>query len=171
MIARDVIARAVSGLTTRDVIATAVSDPYVGFRFWVAFIGGNLTLYPLDFRFQKVSGLKSDIETQPVREGGQNLFTHRLPTGVKYGNLVLERGKTLASSLSVDVNLAMGRFRIKPAQVLVSLLNEDALPTANWLFRQAYPVHWSLSDLDAQADKIVVERIELAYSSFTRISL
>jgi hypothetical protein len=52
---------------------------------------------PLDIRFHRVSGLGATIETDPLGEGGQNLYTHRLPRRVSYANLVLERGMVLGS--------------------------------------------------------------------------
>ena len=69
-----------------------MSDPILGMRFSVLFLAGGVVPNPLDIRFQRVSGLSAEVETEAVSEGGQNLYTQRVPRGIKYNNLVLERG-------------------------------------------------------------------------------
>ena len=68
--------------------------PPVGFHFRVTFgIGED----DYDHRFQDVSGLSVQIGTEELKEGGLNAYVHKLPTQVKYGNLVLKRGMLLGS--------------------------------------------------------------------------
>ena len=145
----------------------------LGFRFGVFFFIGGLVPNPLDIRFQKVSGLEGTVNTTTVQEGGQNLFTHRLPERIDYSNLVLERGFSVGSLLRVEFNVAMSTFEFLPSNVLVTLLDEDGLPLlgAGWLVLNAYPVKWSVSDLDAGSNEIVVERLELAYQRIQPITL
>ncbi len=76
---------------------TAVSDLILGFRFGVFFFTGGVLPNMLDIRFAKVSGLSAEVKTIEVTEGGQSLYTHRLPERVSYGNLVLERGMVVGS--------------------------------------------------------------------------
>ena len=47
------------------------------------------------------------------------------------------------------------------------LLDADAKPLMKWSFKQAWPVKWSASDFNAQANQIVVESLEFAYTYFT----
>ena len=42
-------------------------------------------------RFQDVSGLSFEIETETFVEGGENRFEYKLPKRIKYPNLVLKR--------------------------------------------------------------------------------
>lgn len=65
----------------------------LGFRFLVTFFIGGIIPNLLDIRFQKVSGIASKVETMTVDEGGQNLYTHRLPKKIGFDNLRLERGR------------------------------------------------------------------------------
>jgi phage tail-like protein len=139
-------------------------DLYLGFRFGVFFFAGGLIPNPLDIRFQKVSGLSAEIRTSTVNEGGQNLYTHRLPDKVDYGNLTLQRGMVVGSPLHIEINVALSLFKFAPSNVMVSLLGEDKAPVAAWLFLKAYPVKWATSDLDASADNIVIDTMELAYT-------
>ena len=152
------------GFTMPELALT--KNPPVGYHFVVTFFIGGVIPNPLDIRFKKVSGLSSEIETTPLKEGGENLYTHRLPGRVSYNNLVLERGMVIGSPLVVEFNIAMSSLRLLPGNVLVVLLNDDSLPAAAWFFWKTYPVKWSISDLDATANSIVIETMELAYTRF-----
>ncbi|NEQ36046.1 MAG: phage tail protein [Okeania sp. SIO3I5] len=141
-------------------------NPPVGFHFLVNFLVGGVVPNPLDIRFQKVSGISAEIETTDIREGGENVFRHRLPNQVTYNNLVLERGFVVGSPLNIEFNVAMSTMEFAPSNVLVILLNEDSIPIAGWLFQRAYPVKWSTSDLDANNNAVVIDTMELAYARF-----
>jgi phage tail-like protein len=138
-------------------------EPIAGFRFGVFFFAGGVIPNPVDIRFQKVSGLSAEVETEPLSEGGQNLYTQKLPTGIKYGNLVLERGMVIGSPLNLEFNATMSLFKFATSNVLVTLLSESKLPLAAWLFMKAYPVKWSTSDLSAEPG-LVIDTMELAYT-------
>ena len=145
-------------------------DPIVGFRFVVGFLAGGVIPNPIDIRFQKVSGLSSEVQTESLSEGGQNLYTQKLPTGISYDNLVLERGMVIGSPLNIEFNAVMSSFKFATSNVLVSLLHETGAPMAAWLFMKAYPVKWSTSDLDAEPS-LVIDTMELAYSRMQRIQV
>ncbi len=145
--------------------------PPLSHRFGVFFFAGGLIPNPIDVRFQKVSGLGATIDTVPVEEGGQNLYSQQLPTKIKYDNLVLERGMIMGSPLFAEFNTTFSLFKFSPSNVLVTLLSEEHLPLAGWLFMKAYPVKWSLSNLDAGASSLMIENMELAYTRFQTISL
>jgi phage tail-like protein len=144
-------------------IPHAYGDPPLGYRFLVVFLIGGVVPNPFDVLFQKVSGLESSIDLETVAEGGQNLYAQRLPKQVQYGNLRLERGVMVGSPLVIEFNVAMSRFQFSPSNVLVTLLNDAGIPLAGWLFMKAYPVRWSVSDLDATANQVAIEQLELAY--------
>jgi phage tail-like protein len=141
-----------------------LTGPPLGFRFAVFFFVGGVLPNPLDIRFQRVSGLSATIETTTLNEGGQNLYTHRLPRKVGYGNLVLERGFVVGSPLNIEFNAAMSMFEFAPSNVMVTLFSETAIPLAAWLFLKAYPVKWATADLDASSDRILIDTLELAYT-------
>ena len=136
----------------------------LGFRFGVFFFAGGVVPNPLDIRFQRVSGLSAEVTTTTVTEGGQNLYTHRLPERINYQNLVLERGMVVGSPLNVEFNAAMSLFKFYPSNVLVTLFDEEEEPVSGWLFIKAYPVKWSTSDLDAKEGSVLIDTLELAYT-------
>lgn len=139
-------------------------DLILGFRFGVFFFAGGVIPNPVDIRFQKVSGLSAEVKTQGLVEGGQNLYTHRLPTRVDYNNLILERGMVIGSLLHLEFNEVLSLFKFRPSNVMVTLFGDDKAPLAAWLFLKAFPVKWSTSDLDAGDEGLVIDSMELAYS-------
>ena len=136
----------------------------LGHRFGVFFLVGGVLPNPLDIRFQRVSGLNAKVETRDVVEGGQNLYSHRLPKRLAYDNLVLERGFVIGSPLNIEFNVAMSAFQFAPSNVIVTLFSEQAVPLSAWMFIKAWPVRWSTADLDASDGKILVDTLELAYT-------
>ena len=137
--------------------------PILGMRFSVLFMVGGTVPNPIDLRFAKVSGLAMTVETETVVEGGQNLYTQQLPQRISHGNLTLERGMVVGSPLNLEFNAAFSGFKFAPCNVLVSLLAEDRVPLAAWLFMKAWPLRWSTSDLDAGQPGLVIDTMELAY--------
>ena len=140
------------------------SDLVLGYRFSVLFLAGGVLPNPLDIRFQKVSGLSATVETTSLREGGQNLYTHKLPERVSYESLVLERGVVIGSPLNLEFNAAMSLFKFLPSNVLVTLLDEGKGPLAAWLFMKAYPTKWLTGELDASQAGVLIDTLELAYT-------
>ena len=143
----------------------------VSYRFSVAFLTG----YPTDIRFQKVSGLKTTIATERVQEGGDNLFVYHLPKTIESANLTLEKGRMIAdsnnSSFNIKVNEMFSSFMFSPVNVLISSLNERGQPLAAWSLEAAYPISWSVSDLDASSNSIIIDTLELAYGTLKNVRI
>lgn len=121
-----------------------------------------------DVRFQEVSGLTAEMGIEEIQEGGENRFTHRLPSRAKYSNLVLKRGMLTDSGLIKWFKDAIENFEFSSSTVLVKLLDQDHEPMVTWNFIKAWPVKWTISDLKATENAIAVETIELAYQYFRR---
>lgn len=140
--------------------------PPVGFHFKAEFPGVGTD--DADSRFQEVSGLTAEITTEELTVGGENRFTYRLPLRAKYNNLILKRGMLQDSGLIGWFRDAVEAFQFKPVDVNVYLLNEKHEVSASWVFVQAYPVKWVVSDFKASENALVIESIELAYQYFRR---
>src|SRR3954453_13275816 len=67
----------------------------VNFHYSVEF--STLPSESIDVRFPSVMGLDSTIDTESVKEGGENRFEHVLPVRRKYGPLTLKRGLLTAN--------------------------------------------------------------------------
>jgi phage tail-like protein len=156
-----------------DVADLLNPNPALSHRFGVFFFAGGVVRNPLDFRFQKVSGLSAEVQLNTVNEGGQNLYAHRLPSKVTYGNLVLERGYVVGSPspLNIEFNVAFSTFKFYPSNVLVTLFDDIGIPLGAWLYIKAYPVRWTVSDLDAMGNAVAVDTMELAYTRFQILRL
>jgi len=144
----------------------AIYYPPVGFHFKVEFPGVGSG--DSDTRFQEVTGLTVEIGLEELQVGGENRFSYRLPAKAKFSNLVLKRGMLTDSGLISWFTKAIHDFEFKPVDVSVYLLNEKHEISSSWIFAQAYPVKWIISDFKAQENSIVVETIELCYQFFRR---
>jgi phage tail-like protein len=145
--------------------------PPLSHRFGVFFFATGVVPNPVDIRFQKVSGLNAEVSTDTINEGGQNLYTHRIPTKINYNNLVLERGIVTGSPLHIEFNTTFSFFKFAPSNVMITLFSENSIPIAGWFFMKAYPVKWSIAEFDANANAVVIETMELAYTRFQIVQL
>jgi len=140
--------------------------PVVGFHFKVTF--ENISSSPEDIAFQEVSGLSVDVETEALVEGGENRFTHQLPTKTRYADLTLKRGvPPVNSGLFNWAKQSIDLFWFQPINLTVSLLNEQHQPMANWHIVNAIPKRWEYSSLNAEQGSILVETLILSYQYFT----
>ena len=121
-----------------------------------------------DIKFQDVSGLIAELGVEEIKSGGENRFSHRLPTRARYQNLVLKRGMLTDSGLIKWFTDAVENFSFTPATIIVKLLDPDHQPLQSWTFIKAWPVKWSISEFKASENTVVVETIELAYQYFRR---
>lgn len=138
--------------------------PPVGFHFRVEFLDlGNDN----DTRFQTVSGLNVEFDTESFKEGGENRFEHKLPVRTKFPDLSLKRGMLTDSKVIEWCVDALQNRNIQPVQVQVTLLNENHEALRTWSVFNAWPRKWQVSDFNAQENSLVVETLELSYRYFT----
>ena len=153
--------------TPNDTLITPTGGGYyppVGFHFKVEFkdIGnGN------DIRFQAVSGLSVEYDTESYKEGGENRFEHKLPVRTKYPDLSLKRGMLTDSAVISWCLDAFQNRSFAPALIHIKLLNENHEPLKTWHVHNAWPKKWAVSDFNAQENAIVVETLDFSYSYFT----
>lgn len=155
-----------------SILSTLLGDDYPSpaFRFRVAFSGGGGML---DTSFKSVTGIKSEIETEDVVEGGENRYVHHLPKTLKHPNLVLQRGIGPITSPMViwckTVFEADFILPIVPMPIMVFLLDEKGLPKRTWSFMNAYPVSWEIEEFNSTKNEVAIEKIELSYTYSNRI--
>jgi phage tail-like protein len=125
-----------------------------------------------EFAFKEVTGLSAEIEVESVKEGGVNEFTYLLPKQVKHGNLSLKRALNPVSSSDVSwiKEVLEGDFSVPiiPRDIIVNLLGQDGTPIYTWTCSKAYPVKWEVEKLDSQANSLLIERLEFAYTTLKR---
>jgi phage tail-like protein len=140
--------------------------PPVGFHFLVRFeLEGQSEL---DVQFQEVSGLSVEVEMESYVEGGENRFTHQLPTRTRYADLSLKRGLVRDSALVKWCRDAIENFSFKPVSLTVSLLDSEHTPLVSWQVQGAVPKRWEVSAFNAEQNSIAIETLQLSYHYFLR---
>jgi phage tail-like protein len=152
--------------------------PPVSFFFEVKFLGRDLDKIEVETRFQSVTGLSVELQTESLVEGGENRFEHILPTRTKYTPLTLKRGLVKDSQLVKWCNDAIHNFDIQPMDLQVHLLHikrpgnaqspGDSEPLMTWNVIHAWPRKWSVSDFDAEKSAVAIESLELNYDYFVK---
>lgn len=162
----------------------APSYPPVAFAFRLQMLGAGLLAD--EAGFQEVSGLSMEMETESYHEGGQNLYKHTLPTGVKGGTLVLKRGmvsvekplylwceRILQGGLNSPISPATFNLQLLGAQREAPGPGAVPLPDnvlKSWTFLRAWPIKWSLSAFNSNESQVVLESLELSYTTQVRMS-
>jgi phage tail-like protein len=121
--------------------------------------------------FQEVSGISQEMALEEVACGGENSFKYRLPVAASSRNITLKGAilpqnskfnnwclSTLSGSLSQPIT---------PVSLLISLLNANGDVCLSWMFFDAYPVKYSVADLNSQNGSVLIQTIEMAYTYFT----
>jgi phage tail-like protein len=143
-----------------------VEDFYqtVNFHFKVEF---TLNEEGIDVRFQSVSGLDVTLDTETVKEGGENRFEHVLPMRRKCAPLILKRGllKPTASGLTRWLQKAFNDEEIEPLDIVtIKLLNEEHKPLMLWTINNVWPRSWKMGELNAENGAVLIETLELNYN-------
>ncbi|MBF9031841.1 phage tail protein [Rhodobacterales bacterium HKCCE3408] len=138
----------------------AVTDPFRSFRFRIEAQGldrGGV---------QSVSGLERVTETEPYREGGVNDHERQLAVMTKQATLILKRG--LLDPWFWDWHEEVVQGEIERRTISIILLDQIGGEAWRWICADAFPTKWSGSDLDAAANGIAVETVELVHHGLTK---
>jgi phage tail-like protein len=107
------------------------------------------------------------LETEDIKEGGQNTYIHKLPVRVNVGTVKLRHGITKdAELLTWYRQILRGDVANATRQVSIVLLDSTGDILATWGFRDAYPVKWTAPSLKAGESAIAIEEIEFAHRGF-----
>lgn len=134
------------------------SDPHLGFRFWVQIEGVQVA------GFSECNGLSIETEVFEYAEGGNNLFTHKLPVRTKYGNVTLKRGIDPGQDLFRWYVESMDGVPNKRKNVSIFVYSpKGGNPVKQWDLIAAFPVKWTGPDLKTDAGATAVETLEFAH--------
>lgn len=112
-------------------------------------------------RFSECGGIGFEYQTMEYHEGGQNAFVHRLRGPIRYRNLILKRGVTTEDGLQRWFQRSQ-HLKDRPT-LTVSLLAPDGQPLRRWAFERAFPVRWTGPSLNAGANTLATEELEIAH--------
>ncbi|MFC8130889.1 phage tail protein [Streptomyces sp. NPDC057302] len=136
------------------------ADPYRGFRFVVEADGTTVA------GFQTITGIERQTQIEPYREGGVNDFEHQIAGVTTYPPLVLKRG--LADTTLWDWHQQVIGGAVQRRTVSVILLDDNRAEAWRWICLDAYPARWVGPELDALADAVATESVELVHCGITR---
>jgi phage tail-like protein len=131
-------------------------DPVAELRFKVDLPGITVG------RFRECTGIAVEVETKEYMEGGSNDFVHKLPTRVKYPNIVLKRGVTHEEALMKW--FFDSRFTPQRHDMTITLLGPGTKTVRAWAFLNAYPIKWTGPNLNASSNQVAVETLEIVHN-------
>ncbi|MBX3306649.1 MAG: phage tail protein [Nitrospira sp.] len=126
--------------------------------------------------FAEVSGLNSEIEIEEYREGGRNIGPRRFPRWGRFPNIVLRRGVTKdtvlwdwwADVITHSFTLQTTRPPLRRSGIIL-LDGLDHKTVAAWFFSNALPERLTGPGLNARANEIAIETLELSHEGLLRL--
>ncbi|PXX59070.1 conserved hypothetical phage tail region protein [Pseudomonas sp. LAMO17WK12:I10] len=140
-------------------------EPMPTSRFITTFIFDGLFPSPLDIAFQSISGLTRELSVTQHSEGGENIRNTYFANKINHGSLILERGVMTVTPLTVVFDQVMQGQLLVYVDVVILLLNHLGMPVCSWTISNALPVRWQTANLDASANSIMVNTLELKYQN------
>jgi phage tail-like protein len=141
--------------------STLLANAHGAFRFTVVIEGvpyGAFTEFTLP---------SLQVETQEIKEGGQNAYVHKLPVRVTVGSATLRHGISRdLTLLRWYLQVLNGDMQNATRQVAVVMYDSLHIPVAIWNFRNAYPVKWSGPTLKADNNSVAIEELEFVHHGF-----
>lgn len=138
-------------------------DPYVGFPFIVEINGGEVA------GFSEASGVEAETDVEDRLEGGMNDFVHKLAKHTKYSNISLKRGITAETELwDWYQEIVAGRIERKTISVILMDVKRRT-EKWRWVFKDAWPVKWSGSGLNASTSAVFVESVDFAHHGLSKV--
>jgi phage tail-like protein len=132
--------------------------------------------------FAEISGLNAELDVETYREGGNNANPLRFPTWGNFTNLVMRRGVSDTTDLwdwharvTYEPLLATERRNalvLLHDRVSASPAGASGAPQAiaMWFVQNALPARLLGPSLNARANELAIETLELAHEGVVRIS-
>ncbi len=148
-------------------------DPAPAYLFYVSISGLMVGL------FTSCEGLRMTRQVEEVHEGGLNDHIHYLPGQISSGRVTLKRGISMSRELwnwftEGLYDCKVQRFNMSivqgaPGMSAAAVIGMDGPGIVkNWDLEGAYPVSWSLSNLEvSNTSQVAIESVEIVCSSLT----
>jgi phage tail-like protein len=136
-------------------------DPYKAFNFLVEIDGIARAA------FSEADGLASETAVIEYRVGGEPNTVRKLPGLTKYANIVLRRGITQDAELwNWRRTVVQGNVDRRNGSII--LLDDDRTEVVRWNFFNGWISRWEGPALNAKANEIAIETIEIAHEGLER---
>ena len=129
--------------------------PYTKFNFQLE-VGGTPVA-----GFSEVTGVNMESGIIEYREGSDPTHVRKIPGLSKYGNITLKRGFTDDTYLA-DWRKTVIDGLTERRDGAIILMNEAGLPALRWEFTNAWPSKLEGPALNATANEVAIESVELA---------
>lgn len=112
--------------------------------------------------FTEVSGLSDEVSVIEYRDGSSPVDSSTLIPGLKSPPVVtLKRGIMTGDNEIADWFRTIRTGTVERRDLTISLLNAEHEPTVTWKLADAWPRKISASDLNASANEIAIESVEI----------
>jgi phage tail-like protein len=136
------------------------NDPYEAFNFLVEIEGVARAA------FSAVSGLENETAVIEYRSGAENVM-RKLPGLTKFRNIVLRRGVTQDRELwDWRQSIIEGNPDRRNGSII--LLDDMRTEVVRWNFRNGWPCKWEGPALNAKANEVAIETLEIAHEGLER---
>jgi phage tail-like protein len=141
------------------------TDPLRNFRFRLEIDGIQAA------GFSEVETLATTTDVIEYREGTDPTHTRKLPGLTKYGNITLKRGMTTSLELyQWHQQIVSGPLTGNRKLVVIVVQDESGADQGRFVVREAWPVKYAVSDLNAKSNEVLIELLELANEGIERVS-
>jgi phage tail-like protein len=148
------------------VLKNLLPGPVLAYRFNIIITDGHFSPF---IRAQSVSGLGMSMDLDKIKTIGGD---KELPSDLTYENLVIKRAMIdYGDPLAIDASELLTDLRVKRVDLNIYLTNSFGMYTRSWNIHGAYPIKWSMTEVDASSNAVIMESIEFKYKSLQQISL
>lgn len=141
-------------------------DPLSAYRFRLEIDNVQLA------GFSEVSGLEVTVGVIDYREGTDPPHVRKLAGLTKYGNVTLKRGLTVgANSLELHAwhrQVVSGQLAQARRRVTIVVQDDAGNDRARFVVSEAWPVKYAAGGLNATANEVLIELLELANEGIER---
>ena len=147
----------------------AINYPYRVFRYQVEIDGIERA------GFSEVSGMSTTIDAVEYREGDDLRNTPRkLPGLTKFGNVTLRWGVSDDSDFLDWLNSVAPTNNANPTglvrhDVTITLFDDAGNPGAAWQLINAWPVGYTIPDLNGMGGEVAIQSLELCHEGLEHI--
>lgn len=140
-----------------------MSEKYTGSNF-------SVLIAPIELRgnFSSVSGLGAEMEYEVYNEGGNFTAPVLLPRGMKYQNIVLERGTMSAEPLSIWFTQLQTGIQTR-LPMIITMMDSTGVPVKIWTVLDAMPVKVDYSPMNAMSGSVATTTVEFSHGEIITI--
>lgn len=122
--------------------------------------------------FREVRGLQVSVEVVEIAEGGQNGYTHKMPSRMSWPNVVFRRGLTQSDALfdwlqkSSGEGFAGNNNTLTRNTGAVTAIGASGDRLRSWELSEVFPIRWKGPDFEVGTSVPLEEELEVAHHGF-----